>query len=156
MPLCLCFQPASYTIFAIQDGSNRSPYHYANMQTQNRECNPHRCSTRLWFAGISVSITKVGFVDTILYNTITMRGPVSVAQSRYSLYNVLCGEKMFITCIEYPCLLDDRKVNLASPASKKQAVNTCSFRVFSGRLRWLSGCCNFISMTALFYNESDF
>jgi len=36
----------------------------------------------------------------------------------------------------------------------KKAVHV-KFRVVSGRLRWLSSCCNFISVTALFHKASD-
>jgi len=107
---------------------------------------------RLWFAWVSVSITKVGFVGTFF----TTRSQCVVrSQSSVALLPVhVWRGKTFITRIDYPCLLDDEKVNLVSAVCRKKPWVHVMFRVVSGRLRWLSSC-NFISAIAQFYKATD-
>jgi len=112
MPLCLCyFQPASYTIFKIKDISNRSPHHY-NMHTQQKMQSTKVQQPWLWFARVSVSITKsvcghLTWLSHVTHCTQCLmrknvhymhRLPMSFGWQKRLIWYRLCVKKAVSTC----------------------------------------------------------
>jgi hypothetical protein len=110
---------------------------------------------RLLCVRISVSITKVGFAGTFLATR-----SQCVDRSHWLSRVTHCTRRMTRKIVHYmhriPMSFGWQKGLFGiSCVCKKRLWVHVPFRVVLGRLRWLSSCCNIISVTALFYKASD-